>query len=266
MRTFPPSWVNPRRRKDAPAPEGQTTILRVSEALKETARPTKQLVHRPRFRLALYSGIGALAAFVVGSAFDHHPNRTLGSHLVVAAPALAFVLLGVICIRSVAIELDEFFRWRGGQTAGSAVRMMVTVVGYVLLILAAFDLLDLPVGHLLVGGAIAGVVLGIAAQQSLGNLFSGLVLMLARPFQVGSYIRVRSGALGGEFQGRVLNMGLTYVTIVTPDGTLKVPNSSLLAAAVGPWPAPDETRTDGKPTRTDGHANPWDEVPATAVR
>jgi hypothetical protein len=30
-------------------------------------------------------------------------------------------------------------------------------------------------------------------------------------------------------------MSLTYVSILTDEGMLKVPNSSLLAAAVGPW-------------------------------
>ncbi len=82
-------------------------------------------------------------------------------------------------------------------------------------------------------------MLGIAAQQSLGNVFAGLVLLVARPFGVGNYIRVRSGALGGEFYGTVTSMSLTYVSVLTEQGMLKVPNSSLLAAAVRrPWPRP----------------------------
>jgi len=100
--------------------------------------------------------------------------------------------------------------------------------------LVALALLSVPIGHVLLGGAIVGVVLGIAAQQSLGNVFAGLVLLAARPFAVGSLIRVRSGALGGEFHGTVLAMSLTYVSISTPEGKLQVPNSSVLAAAVGP--------------------------------
>src|ERR1700735_5477601 len=59
--------------------------------------------------------------------------------------------------------------------------------------------------------------------------------LLARPFAVGNRVRVRSGALGGEFYGTVISMSLTYVSILTDEGMLKVPNSSLLAAAVGPW-------------------------------
>jgi small-conductance mechanosensitive channel len=97
------------------------------------------------------------------------------------------------------------------------------------------SMLSIPIGHLLLGGAIAGVVIGIAAQQSLGNVFAGFVLLLARPFAVGNHIRVRSGALGGEFYGTVTSVSLTYVSVLTDDGMLKVPNSSVLAAAVGPW-------------------------------
>jgi small-conductance mechanosensitive channel len=216
-------------------------VLRVPESLKERAQPTRQLMRRTRFRSALYCGLGAVIALALGSGFDRHPGRSVVSHLLVVLPAVLFVLLGVICVRSTASELDDLFRWRGGQTAGSAVRMMVTVAGCLLVGLATFDMLGLPVGHLLIGGAIAGVIVGIAAQQSLGNLFAGLVLLMARPFHVGSYVRVRSGALGGEFRGRVLNISLTYVTIATPEGTLKVPNSGILAASVGPSTPPEES-------------------------
>jgi len=63
------------------------------------------------------------------------------------------------------------------------------------------------------------------------------VLLIARPFTVGDQVRVRSGALGGEFTGAVTAMGLTYVSIATVDGLLHVPNAGMLAAAVGPQPA-----------------------------
>jgi small-conductance mechanosensitive channel len=117
--------------------------------------------------------------------------------------------------------------------------MLVTGFGYLVALVGTLSMLSVPIGHLLLGGAIAGVVLGIAAQQSLGNVFAGLVLLVARPFGVGNYIRVRSGALGGEFYGTVTSMSLTYVSVLTEQGMLKVPNSSLLAAAVGPWPRPE---------------------------
>ena len=164
-------------------------------------------------------------------------------------PALVFLVLVVLCARASAVELDALARWRGGQTAGSAMRMVVTGLGYAIALLGMLSMLSIPIGHLLLGGAIAGVVLGIAAQQSLGNVFAGLVLLMARPFAVGNRIRIRSGALGGEFYGTVTSMSHTYVSVLTDEGMLKVPNSSLLAAAVGPWDRstpfrPESTRTE----------------------
>ena len=58
-------------------------------------------------------------------------------------------------------------------------------VGYLAVLLVALDLFEVPVGHLLVGGAVTGVVVGIAAQQSLGNLFAGLVLLFVAAVHAG---------------------------------------------------------------------------------
>ena len=99
----------------------------------------------------------------------------------------------------------------------------------------------MPLGRLLVGGAITGIIVGIAAQQSLGNIFAGLVLLLARPYTIGEHIRVRSGALGGPIDGTVVGMDLLYTTLETEEGPVRLPNAGLLAAAVGPRPKPPPT-------------------------
>jgi hypothetical protein len=90
--------------------------------------------------------------------------------------------------------------------------------------------------RLLVGAGLAGIVLGIAATQSLGNVFAGMVLILSRPFDVGDHIRIRSGALGGVFDAWVLELTLTYTTLRLEDGKWKIPNSAMLSAGVGQLP------------------------------
>jgi small-conductance mechanosensitive channel len=177
---------------------------------------------------------------VVGSSLAADHAHTLAGRLLFYTPAVAFLILVVTCARSTASELDDLAKWRGGQTAGAAVRMLVTGFGYLMALVGTLSMLSVPVGHFLLGGAIAGVVLGIAAQQSLGNVFAGFVLLVVRPISVGDYIRVRSGALGGEFYGTVTSISLTYVCVLTEEGRLQVPNSSFLAAAVGPWPRPEQ--------------------------
>ena len=199
------------------------------------AEPTRILVRRPKFRRAVVTGCGAAIALIVGSSVVPRHAHTMSGRALLDIPAVVFLALVIACARSSAMELDALARWRGGQTAGSAMRMLVTGFGYTIGLIGMLSMLSISIGHLVLGGAIAGVVIGIAAQQSLGNVFAGLVLLMARPFAVGNRIRVRSGALGGEFFGTVTSMSLTYVSVLTDEGMLKVPNSSMLAAAVGPW-------------------------------
>jgi small-conductance mechanosensitive channel len=197
--------------------------------------------------------VSAFVVLIVGSVVKNWRLDVPGGHLVVeVAPPLVFLSLAIPCVRASAHELDELAKRRGGRGAASSIRVIATMVGYLVVVLLALGLTDYPLGHLLLGGAIVGVILGIAAQQSLGNVFAGLVLLAARPFTVGNYIRVRSGALGGEFCGTVLSLSLTYVTIATPEGVLKVPNSSVMASAVGPLARPaNQIRTEAPTQRTE---------------
>jgi small-conductance mechanosensitive channel len=193
-----------------------------------------ELTRRPDFRLAVVTGAGAIVTLAVGSALGDIHGRALHAKLVALGAALAFLVLSVLSVRSVARALFGVVSLRAGRSGATALRRVVTFTGYVVVLFVALGMLAVPVQHLLLGGALTGVVVGIAAQQSLGNVFAGLVLLLARPFSVGDHIRVRAGALGGEFDGYVRGMSLTYVTVDTDDGPLHVPNSGVLAAAVGP--------------------------------
>jgi small-conductance mechanosensitive channel len=59
----------------------------------------------------------------------------------------------------------------------------------------------LRVTQLLVGGAFATILVGIAAQESLSNVFAGTVLLLARPVDVGDPVLIKSRAMGGDLHG-----------------------------------------------------------------
>jgi Mechanosensitive ion channel len=192
---------------------------------------------RPDFRRALVAGIGAVIALTFGSTYgDGLDSRELHTKLIVIGVAIAFVVLGVLAVRSAGNEVQRVVRARGGASAGTTVRLLITLFGYLIILLAVLGMLAVPLGRLLVGGAITGIVVGIAAQQSLGNIFAGLMLLLARPYGIGEHIRVRSGALGGPIDGTVVGMDLLYTTLETEEGLVRLPNAGLLAAAVGPRP------------------------------
>jgi len=192
----------------------------------------------PDFRVALITGALAIIWFgVVGSIGNVHAPR-LHARLIGFGGAALFLALAALAVRNAGNELHRVLSPRVGPSHASVVRLLVTVVGLAIAILATLGLIAVPVGHLLLGGALTGVIVGIAAQQALGNVFAGLVLLLARPFNVGDAIRIRSGSLGGELTGTVTGMGLTYVTLDTSEGLLSLPNSALLAAGIGPQPDP----------------------------
>ena len=168
-----------------------------------------------------------------------------GSNLTIAVLALTLLLVisGLIATRSIGRELARVVSARGGVEAGNAIRLVCFMAGYAILGLGVLALLHVNLANLLVGGAVTGVVLGIAAQQTLGNFFAGLVLLFARPYVPGQQVKIRSGALG-TFEGTITGSGLMYTTIDTSEGLISLPNSGLLAAAIGPAPGPEATDQD----------------------
>jgi small-conductance mechanosensitive channel len=249
----------------------EQTLWRSLRRSREQARSPEQRQSREQRRntpaaqerrasifIAVLAGVIALGAVIIGSLFGNvrppaHPAPGAESRIelmVVAwSSAVVFAVAGCVATRRAATLIGRLVARQTIAQAGVAVKLVTTIVGYLVVLFAALELLDVSLEHLLTDATLLGVVLGIAAQQSLGNLFAGLVLMVARPFKIGDHIRIRAGALGGIFDGVVLTQSLTYVTISTDDGLLRIPNSGMLAAAVGPFrpaPAPSVGPTTGQ--------------------
>ena len=83
------------------------------------------------------------------------------------------------------------------------------------------------------------MILGLAAQQTLGNFFAGTVLISARPFRVGDRVRLQGGVLAGQIEGVVSSLGLLYTTFAVGEESVMVPNSVVLGVAVRPVREPD---------------------------
>ena len=190
---------------------------------------------RLRLVWTLVLAAGAVAALGIGSALGDVHGHPLHQRITAWASALIFLGLSVLALRTAVAELRAVLRARTGESAATAVGLMASFVGYVVVIFIGLGMLSVPVQHLLVGGALTGVVLGIALQQVLGNVFAGLVLLFVRPFGVGDHIFVRSGSLNGPFDGVVTDMGLTYVTVIIEGRPCRIPNSAMLGSAVGPF-------------------------------
>jgi small-conductance mechanosensitive channel len=136
-----------------------------------------------------------------------------------------------------------FYRRMDPATAGT-VGFVIRLLTIAITILLALGVAGVDAGSLIAGGAFTAIVLGLAAQQTLGNLFAGLVLITARPFRVGERVRLQAGALGGIQEGVVSSLGLLYTTLARGDDRIMIPNTGVLGAVVVPVrePTPVDVR------------------------
>jgi small conductance mechanosensitive channel len=124
------------------------------------------------------------------------------------------------------------------QQFGSALIWVIVLILYAHLI----PVLRSMGTALLAGASIASVVIGLAAQSTLGNLVAGISITIYRPFRLGDTIQV--AAPTGTEIGVVEMLSLGYTTLRTADGRFVVVPNALAASQVSinlsstysPWP------------------------------
>jgi small-conductance mechanosensitive channel len=219
-------------------PDGQQVDLSAQVArVRAKARPWKSII-------ALVLAIAAGAT----SGWAHHSFRSLFNspghvpmQIIAAACAIAFCVFASIATYGLSGTARDVLAPRVGAAHAAVVRYALLLIGAFATLIITLDLFHIPVGQLVLGGALTSVFVGIAAQQSLSNVFAGIVLLVARPFRVGDSIRLRAGALGGVLDGTVTEIGITYVRLQCNGALMAVPNSQVLNAVVGPVPQDSDT-------------------------
>ncbi len=131
----------------------------------------------------------------------------------------------------------RLFRRVDPATAGTA-GFLIRLFAMAAVVILALRIAGVTAATLAVGGAFTAIVLGLAAQQTLGSLFAGIVLQSTRPFRVGERVRLVGGALAGSIEGTVSSLGLFYATLVQGADRLQVPNSVMINLVVVPLREP----------------------------
>jgi len=155
------------------------------------------------------------------------------------ATTVVLIVLGWQIARDVGRALGPtLFRRLDPGTAGT-VGFLIRLVFVGLAIIVALRIAGLDPRTLAVGGAFTAVIVGLAAQQTLGNLIAGTVLLSARPFKVGERVRLQGGGIAGQIEGIVSSLGLLYTTFAQGADQVMVPNSVVLNVAIVPLREPD---------------------------
>jgi small conductance mechanosensitive channel len=192
-----------------------------------------------RARIQVFVLLPLLAGVLV---FYDERHRILGHSWdtpVQLGTAVALVILGWQIARDIGRSLGPaLFRRLDPGTAGT-VGFLIRLVTIATAIIVALQIAGLDPRTLAVGGAFTAVIFGLAAQQTLGNLIAGTVLLSARPFRVGDRVRLQGGGLAGQAEGVVSELGLLYTTFAQGDDHMLVPNSVVLNVAIVPLHEPD---------------------------
>lgn len=169
---------------------------------------------------------------------DHQHTWVVGKAPVTLAAVIAVIVLGWLISRDLGRIAPAFFKRMDPATAGT-VEFLIRFVSVAATILGAFAVAGISLQALAVGGAFTAIVLGLAAQQTLGNVFAGMVLLSARPFRLGERVRLQAGAVGGSTEGIVSSLGLLYTTLARGEDRIMIPNNVVLAAVVVPLREPE---------------------------
>lgn len=193
-----------------------------------------------------------VAVLIVEYKLIHHINKLSAEHAhnpkvneffvgvtpVKVVAVFAVLVFGWMISRDLSRIAPTFFRRLDPATAGT-VEFLIRFLAVAATVLGALATAGISLQAIAVGGAFTAVVLGLAAQQTLGNLFAGMVLLSARPFRLGERVRLQAGAVGGSAEGIVSSLGLLYTTLAKGDDRIMIPNNVVLAAAVVPLREPD---------------------------
>lgn len=156
---------------------------------------------------------------------------------------IALVLLGAfwILFRVASVPLRAALKRSGFHDTlielmvGKLFRYAVLLVGLVM----AADQLGVNIGAALAGMGVAGIAVGFAAQDSVANVISGILIFWDKPFVVGDWIKTE-----GEY-GKVSNITLRTTRIRTPRNTyVVIPNKRIIDEVLENYSKHGELRVD----------------------
>jgi len=158
-----------------------------------------------------------------------------------------FVIVALLLSRGLRAAVHASLTRRGGidRTTVSFLQQIGTALIWVIMLILYAHLIPVlrSMGTaLLAGASVASVVIGLAAQSTLGNLVAGVSITIYRPFRLGDTLQVASP--NGTDIGVVELISLGYTTLRAADNRLITLPNSVAASSVmvnlnstfAPWP------------------------------
>ena len=160
---------------------------------------------------------------------------------------VVFVFIALLCSRILRAAVHASMTRKGhvDRTTISFLQQFGSVLIWVVVLILYAHLIPMlrSMGTALLAGAgVVSVVIGLAAQSTLGNLVAGISIAIYRPFRLGDTLQVTAPT--GTDIGVVEVISLGYTTLRAPDGHMIVLPNAIAASQVtinlnttyAPWP------------------------------
>lgn len=164
--------------------------------------------------------------------------------------AALIAIIGIMLTLIITIFINKKLSKIIGKNFANSIKFLIQLVGYIITGIAFFNYLGIGLTESLAAGGFTGLILGLASQTVLSNIFGGISILISKPFKLGDRITLTTWQYGlimpsyppkfwsndyliPGFTGKVLDISLMYTTILTDENLyLKIPNNIMIQAAI----------------------------------
>ena len=201
----------------------------------------RAIMHRSRLGRRLDAGLTlliiALSALALGTGAAAEGADTVALYtraLFAATLAIAVVRIALV------LFVDVYLRERHQVKVSTIVRDIVGMAAYFVIVLMVLRAtLKIDLASLIATSAVLTAIIGLAFQDVLGSIISGLVIEAEEPFAPNDWVRV------GAFEGKVVETGWRTTRICTRQNEVIVlPNTYLAREPLVNYTRPDPRHRD----------------------
>lgn len=136
--------------------------------------------------------------------------------------AVIILIVAVTVAKGLTLYIRRILKDKVSKDHLGIIIKVVSYCIYIIGLLSVFAVLGLNLSGLLVAGGIAGIVIGFASQNIVGNFVSGLFLIIERPIKIGDAVDIDGMA------GLVEDIRIISTAIRTYDGLyVRIPNQTV---------------------------------------
>ncbi|MBC9251828.1 mechanosensitive ion channel protein MscS [Pseudomonas alcaligenes] len=186
--------------------------------------PVEAKVWRVLLRLGFFLAYSLVIVGAGMSPLQPPPWSEAALHMLGAALGIAWWLL---CARTLTVVLGVLLMPRSGHTGRLLQDVLGALIFLAALVAAAAYVMQLPVKGLLATSGVVAIVIGLALQSTLGDVFSGIVLNTTKPYRLDDWVSIDGT------EGKVIEIDWRATHLRTSQGgTVVIPNSVAAKAKI----------------------------------